>query len=133
MAKFTKLQLVRAMEDAGNDFKVRVFDKKGEVICGVFNKNPEVFKVMAITRENVSDMTDQFEADLRAAGKYGAYYFSYVSTPDEKFSMKYLPIYGNADHYVTKWFMHSKEDAIADRVNELKKGMGIVEFELIEA
>lgn len=61
---------------------------------------------------------------LKAEGKYNYWFTAYdfkSKTPDEPILSEVLPVFGDPDKYVTKWFYSDKEQAIREAVRRLKK------------
>ena len=61
---------------------------------------------------------------LKAEGKYNYWFTAYdfkSKTPDEPILSEVLPVFGDPNKYVTKWFYYDKEQAMREAVRRLKK------------
>ena len=86
--------------------------------------------IVPLTEEYIVDMNDMFKQQLKQEGKYGWWACCSVH-PGQGVTMDRLPIYGDKDRYVTKFFYSDMEDAVkkelADR--ELDRYSRIIEYE----
>lgn len=60
---------------------------------------------------------------LKAEGKYNYWFTAYdfkSKTPDEPILSEVLPVFGDPNKYVTKWFYSDKERAMREAVKRLK-------------
>lgn len=60
---------------------------------------------------------------LKAEGKYNYWFTAYdfkSKTPDEPILSEVLPVFGDPNKYVTKWFYYDKEQAMREAVRRLK-------------
>ena len=61
---------------------------------------------------------------LKEEGKYTSWFTAYdfkSKTPYEPILSEVLPVFGDPDKYVTKWFYSDKEQAMREAVRRLKK------------
>lgn len=61
---------------------------------------------------------------LKAEGKYNYWFTAYdfkSKTPDDPILSEVLPVFGDPNKYVTKWFYYDKEQAMCEAVRRLKK------------
>lgn len=79
----------------------------------------EIYYVVArINTDNFNDMGDKLIAQLKCEGKYD-YYIGFLSRNAEPpYTVQMLPIYGNAERYVTKWFATTPENAISSDLRD---------------
>ena len=86
--------------------------------------------IVPLTEEYIVDMNDMFKQQLKQEGKYGWWACCSVHS-GQGVTMDRLPIYGDKDRYVTKFFYSDMEDAVkkelADR--ELDRYSRIIEYE----
>lgn len=66
--------------------------------------------------ENCSGLLEQ----LKAEGKYNTWIHVVIPNPTEKVSINYLPVFGNSEKWVTKWFYFDKNEAIKDGLKVMK-------------
>lgn len=86
--------------------------------------------IVPLTEEYIVDMNEMFKQQLKQEGKYG-WWACCSAYPGQGVTMDRLPIYGDKDRYVTKFFYSEMEDAVkkelADR--ELDRYSRIIEYE----
>lgn len=66
--------------------------------------------------ENCSDLLKQLEQE----GKYNTWIHVVVPDPTQKVSIEYIPVFGNPEKWVTKWFFSNKDEAIKDGLRVMK-------------
>lgn len=77
-------------------------DKDGECI----------FVVTQINDDNFKDISPKLKQQLEDEGKYNSWIGFITFNTQLPYSVRMLPIYGNSQSYVTKWFTESAEEAI---------------------
>jgi hypothetical protein len=68
--------------------------------------------VTEINDQNFNDISPKLKEQLENEGKYGSYIGFVDSKNTPLYSVQMLPIYGNSQSYVTKWFTDTAEEAI---------------------
>lgn len=83
------------------------------------------FIVIQINDENFNDMNPQLKQQLIDEGKYNSWIGFMTSKKEFPHSIQMLPIYGNSQRYVTKWFtktaLESIDQSLSDRQIRLLK------------
>ena len=81
------------------------------------------FFIVPIDEEHIK-MTPKFKKQLEDEGLYGnVYYGGMCDNPKLPINMEWLPIYGDSNKYVTKWFRYSYDSAFDDRLRERSFGL----------
>lgn len=75
------------------------------------------FVVTQINDENFSDISPTFKQQLEDEGKYNSW-IGFITLGGPPYSVQWLPIYGDSQRYVTKWFNSKAETAIEQNLND---------------
>ena len=68
------------------------------------------YKVVAVDKDHIIDMSEKLEQQLKQEGKYGWYTTccsSHIETREQD-----LPIFGDSNKFVTKWLVRDYGDAV---------------------
>ena len=68
------------------------------------------YKVVAVDKDHIIDMSEKLEQQLKQEGKYGWYTTccsSHIDTREQD-----LPIFGDSNKFVTKWLVRDYGDAV---------------------
>ena len=124
---FENLQL---MKEANNKYELPDKFTRSSLIKFVSTYNevpvksswaPEWAKyVLVPANDEYLKMNDLLKQNLKEDGLYDNSYIGMYIDENEKppYSTYMLPIYGNKDRYVTKWFRRTKEEAIKDSISK---------------
>ena len=96
--------------------------KKQEFIelamTGIVELENDLFYKVVLADDSNIEMSDKLKDQLISENKYGKTYIGVITwNADSKVSSGSLPIYGNANSFVTKFFVADKKQAI---LNDLK-------------
>ena len=81
-----------------------------------------VYMVKTITEDNFDDIPETLTKQLKAEGKSN-YYISCIAYKGRERTINNLPLYGNANKFVTKWLTPNMEDCVNHDVRD--KWMGL--------
>lgn len=70
------------------------------------------FVVTQINDENFTDISPNLKQQLEDEGKYDSWIGFITFEKNPPYSVQMLPIYGNSQAYVTKWFTDTAEETI---------------------
>lgn len=70
------------------------------------------FVVIQINNENFKDISPAFKRQLEDEGKYNSWIGFITFEKQPPYTVQMLPIYGNSQKYVTKWFTNTADEAI---------------------
>lgn len=72
----------------------------------------------------LKNISNELQTKYKEEGKYNYWFTAYdfkSKTPYEPILSEVLPVFGDPDKYVTKWFYSDKEQAMREAVRRLKK------------
>lgn len=76
------------------------------------------FIVTQINEENFKDINPKLKEQLQAENKYNSWVSFVTSRFEKPYTIDILPIYGNSEKYITKYFSDNIEDAIDFCLND---------------
>jgi hypothetical protein len=82
-----------------------------------------VFTVCQINDTNFNDIGDALRQQLVDERKYDTWISFIAYTECPPYSVQMLPIYGNSQKYVTKWFATTKEESIEQGFKDKQMGL----------
>ena len=87
------------------------------------------YKVVAVDKDHIIDMSEKLEQQLKQEGKYGWYTTccsSHIDTREQD-----LPIFGDSNKFVTKWLVRDYGDAVQSDLRDRSMGLynRIISFE----
>lgn len=93
--------------------KIKLIDnikKQGYI---AIDKGELFYNVTLVNDSNFPNMTKKLKAQLLEENLYGTSYIGHIDRSNKPpFSMETLPIFGNSNKYVTKWFKSSEIEAV---------------------
>lgn len=78
------------------------------------------YRLIQVNSDTVKE-SDSLLAQLESEGKLNYYIVVPTRTPKAKINKEILPVYGNPDKYVTRWFCETQESAIKSLIKELSE------------
>lgn len=77
-------------------------------------------KIVLANEDNFDENCSGLLKQLKAEGKYNTWINVVVSDPTKKVSIYELPVFGNSEKWVTKWFYFDKNEAVKDGLKVMK-------------
>lgn len=71
-----------------------------------------VYVLTQINEENFENISPELEEQLKKENKWNTWITLYTGKLKDKYSVTLLPIFGNSEKYVTKWFKNNREEVI---------------------
>lgn len=76
------------------------------------------FVVTQINIENFNDISPNLQEQLENENKYNSWIGFISYEKQSPYSVQMLPIYGNSQEYITRWFTNTAEEAIDQCLND---------------
>lgn len=87
------------------------------------NDGEYIFVVTQINDKNFKDISPKFKQQLENEGKYNSWIGFITYNEEGPYSTNMLPIFGDPNKYVTKWFKNTPEEAIDQDLNSRSMGL----------
>lgn len=87
------------------------------------NDGKYIFVVTRINNENFKDVTPKLQQQLEDEGKYNSWIGFITYNEEGPYSTNMLPIFGDPNKYVTKWFTNTPEESIDQNLRDRQIGL----------